>query len=265
MKRRLLLAVLWLSTPAFAALQKQDVTYHEGETGLQGYYVFDNTLRGPRPGILLVHDWMGLSDFTKERADALAKLGYAVFAADIFGTQYRPKNTDEAAAITKTFKGNRSLLRARAKAAFDQLLGAPQVDTYHVAAMGYCFGGTTALELGRSGAALNGIVTFHGGLDTPAPGDAKNIKAKILVLHGAADPFVPPQQVADFEKEMTDAGVDWQLIKYSGAVHAFAVPGAGNDPSKGAAYNASADQRSWTAMQAFFAELFPPRPTPAKR
>ena len=125
-----------------------------------------------------------------------------------------------------------------------------------MAAIGYCFGGTAVLELARSGAPLTGVVTFHGGLDTPTPQDAKNIKAKVLVLHGADDPFVTPDQVAAFEKEMNDAKVDWQLIKYSGAVHAFAVPTAGNDNSKGAAYNERAARRAWQAMKDFFAEIF---------
>ena len=158
--------------------------------------------------------------------------------------------------LVAIYKGDRPLLRARAQAALTELLKQPQTDPTRVAAIGYCFGGTTVLELARSGAPLTGVVSFHGGLDTPTPQDAKNIKAKVLALHGADDPFVPPMQVSGFEKEMTEGKVDWQLVKYSGAVHAFAIPSAGNDNSKGAAYNATADRRSWQAMKDFFGEIF---------
>jgi dienelactone hydrolase len=199
---------------------------------------------------------MGMSPFARDRADALAKLGYIALAADVYGKGIRPKDANEAMTLVKTYKSDRPLLRARAKAALDALLAQSQTDASRVAAIGYCFGGTTVLELARSGAPLAGVVSFHGSLDTPTPEDAKNIKAKVLVLHGADDPHVPPDQLAAFEKEMTDAKVDWQLVKYSGAVHAFAVPTAGNDPSKGIAYNERAARRAWQAMKDFFAEIF---------
>jgi dienelactone hydrolase len=124
-----------------------------------------------------------------------------------------------------------------------------------MAAIGYCFGGTTVLEIARSGAELAGVVSFHGGLATPNPDDAKNVKGKILVLHGADDPFVPPKQVIAFQEEMRNAGMDWQMVSYGGAVHSFTNPDSGNDPSKGAAYNEKADRRSWEAMKVFFAEI----------
>jgi dienelactone hydrolase len=129
------------------------------------------------------------------------------------------------------------------------------VDGARLAAIGYCFGGTAALELARSGALVAGVVTFHGGLGSPTPADARNIKAKVLALHGADDPYVPEAEVKGFEEELRAAGVDWQLVKYSGAVHSFTNPDAGGDNSKGAAYNATADRRSWEAMKAFFAEV----------
>ncbi len=148
-------------------------------------------------------------------------------------------------------------MRARAGAGLDVLRKHPQADTSRLAAIGYCFGGTTVLEMARGGADLACVVSFHGGLDTPTPEDAKQIKGKVLVLHGADDPLVPAKQVADFEDEMRKAKVDWQLVAYGGAVHSFTNPGAGNDNSKGAAYNAKADVRSWQAMRDLFAELFP--------
>jgi dienelactone hydrolase len=186
----------------------------------------------------------------------LAQLGYVAFAADIYGKGTRPKDAQQAGVLATHYKNHRVALRARARAALNTLLAQPQTALTQTAAIGFCFGGTTALELARMGAPLLGVVSFHGGLDTPTPADAKKIKAKILVLHGADDPNVPPEQVAAFEKEMRDGGVDWQLVKYGGAVHSFTIPSAGNDNSKGAAYNPSADRRSHQAMIDFFNEIF---------
>jgi len=256
MKLSRLLPLLLAAGLAHAELKGKPIEYKEGKTVLEGYLVYDDAVQGKRPGVVVVHDWMGPSAFTQDRADELAKMGYIALAADIYGKGAHPKSPDDAKKVAGLYKGNRPLLRARAQAALDTLLAQPQTDASRVAAIGYCFGGTTVLELARSGAPLAGVVTFHGGLDTPTPQDAKNIKAKVLVLHGADDPYVTPDQVAAFEKEMTDAQVDWQLIKYSGAVHAFAVPTAGSDNSKGAAYNERAAHRAWQAMKDFFTEIF---------
>lgn len=253
----LLLSVITLS-PIHAAIQTRTVEYKEGKTLLEGTLAYDDAIAGRRPGIVVVHDWMGPSDFSRGRAVELAKLGYVALAADIYGKGVRPKDAKEASALVGQYKSNRRLLRARVRAAFNTLLAQPQADAQKTAAIGYCFGGTTALELARSGAPVSGIVSFHGGLSTPTPEDAKTLHAKVLVLHGADDPHVPADELAAFEKEMNGGHVDWTLVKYSGAVHAFAVPGAGNDPSKGAAYNAKADRRSWQAMRDFLHELFTP-------
>jgi dienelactone hydrolase len=257
MKIKLALAFLLLSGISHADLHGKTIEYKEGKTVLEGYVVYDDAIQGVRPGMIVVHDWLGLSDFTRERADTLAKMGYIAFAADIYGKGIRPKDPKEAMAQVMLYKGDRALLRARMQAALDTLVAQPQTDPKRLAAMGYCFGGTAALELARAGAPLTGVITFHGGLDTPTPQDAKNIKAKVLVLAGGDDPHVPPEQVIAFEKEMRDAKVDWQLVSYGGAVHAFAVPSAGSDNSTGAAYNARADHRSWQAMKDFLAEIFP--------
>jgi len=231
------------------------IEYKQGDTTCEGYLTGD-AAPGKRPGILVVHDWMGLGKFSMAKADELAKMGYVALAVDIYGKGVRPANPKEAGEQAGKFKSDRALLRARILAALDVLKKNEHVDPSRIAAIGYCFGGTTVLELARSGTDIAGVVSSHGGLDTPTPGDAKNIKCKVLALHGADDPYVPATDVAAFEAEMTKGGVDWQLVVYSGAVHAFTNPSAGTDNSKGAAYNEKADKRSWEAMKQFFGEIF---------
>jgi dienelactone hydrolase len=245
-----------LVTTARAEIVTKTVEYKQGDTVLEGFLAYDSAGPAKRPGVLVVHDWKGLGPGPRNRAEQLAKMGYVAFAADIYGKGVRPVDGKEAAATSGKYFNDRALMRARVRAAFDELARQPNVDPGRIAAIGYCFGGTTVLELARSGAGVVGTVVFHGILASPNPADAKNIKGKVLVLHGADDPYVPDAQVKAFEDEMRAAGVDWQLVKYSGAVHAFAVVEAGNDPSKGAAYNATADRRSWKAMEDFFAEIF---------
>ncbi len=255
--KKFALLILFLCVPiqAHAAIVTKMIEYKEGETSLQGYVAYDDAIADKRPGILVVHDWMGFGSFGNQKAEELAKLGYIAMAVDIYGKDVRPENTDQASQLVGIYKGDRDLLRRRIFAGYEAIKKEDTVDANKIAVMGFCFGGTTALELARSGAPIKGVVSFHGGLSTPTPKDAKNIKAKILALHGADDPYVPLEEVQGFEKEMNDGHVDWQLIKYSGAVHAFTNPAAGNDNSKGAAYNQRADQRSWIAMKDFFQEI----------
>jgi dienelactone hydrolase len=236
-------------------VKTRTIEYRDGDQLCEGVLAWDDAARGKRPAVVVVHDWMGVGDETVRRTRMLAELGYVALAADIYGKGTRPKDTKEAGALAGKYKGDLPLLRSRARAAFDALAKEPNVDVSKVFAIGYCFGGTTALELARSGAPLAGTVSFHGGLGTKDPADAKNVRGAVLVLHGADDPWVPPAEVAAFQKEMSDAKVDWQMVSYSGAVHAFTNPAAGSDPSKGAAYDSRADRRSWEAMKAFFAEL----------
>jgi dienelactone hydrolase len=239
-----------------AAIQTKTIEYQQGDTMLEGFVAYDDAIKGARPGVLIIHQWLGLTDYEKHRAEMLAQLGYVAFCADIYGKGVRPQNPQEAGAQAGKFKNDRQLLRTRANAGLDALRQQPLVDPKRVAAIGYCFGGTAVLELARSGAEVAGVVSFHGGLDSPAPAAGKNIKGKVLVCHGADDPFEKSGDLAAFESELRDARVDWQLIQYGGAVHSFTQPLAGTDNSKGAAYNEKADKRSWEAMRQFFAEIF---------
>jgi dienelactone hydrolase len=234
----------------------QDIDYRDGDTPLQGYLAWDNSLDGQRPGVLVIHEWTGLNDYAKMRCRKLAELGYVAFAVDMYGKGIRPQTAEEAGKQAGIYRSDRPLMRQRANAGLNVLLNNELCDRSRVAAIGYCFGGGTALELARSGADIAGVVSFHGNLDTPDPADAKNILCKILVCHGADDPHVPFDQVKAFFDEMKAANVDFQFIAYSGAVHSFTNPASGDDPSKGVAYNATADRRSWAHMKMFFDELF---------
>jgi dienelactone hydrolase len=257
---RLLWWVLILLAPVLsqAAIETKTVEYQQGDTRLVGYLAYPQEVKEPRPGVLVVHEWLGLNDYAKQRAEQLAKLGYVAFAADIYGDGKVAADRKEAGALSSTYKKDRALLRARVAAGLAALKAQPGVAPGKVVAIGYCFGGTTVLELARSGAEVAGVVSFHGGLDSPAPQDARNIHARVLALHGADDPYVPAEQVAGFEEEMRKGSVDWQLIAYGNAVHGFTNPAHGNDNSKGAAYNAAADARSWLAMRQFLDEVVGP-------
>ena len=250
---------LWTPLCLQAAIETRSLDYRQGEVRLVGYLAVPKDTVGPRPGVVVVHEWMGLNDYAKRRADQLAELGYVALAADIYGGGKIAADAKQASEWAGVYKKDRALLRARVGAALETLKAQPHVNPNQLAAIGYCFGGTTVLELARSGAHLAGVVSFHGGLDTPTPQDAQQSRAKVLVLHGADDPYVPPEHVMAFEQEMRAGGVDWQLISYGGAVHGFTNPSNGSDNSKGVAYNAVADTRSWAAMQQFFAELFTQR------
>lgn len=249
-------ASLVTATTANAAIVKKEVEYNLAGKKYEGYVAYDDAVKTPMPGVLVTHNWMGVTDETKSKVDQLAALGYTAFAVDIYGKGVRPKNPEEASALATGFKKDRVPLRNRMQQGLKVLREMKNVDKSKIAVVGYCFGGTAALELGRAGADVKAIVTFHGGLDSPKPEDGKKIKARVLALHGADDPFVPAGDLAAFEDEMRKAKVDWQLVKYGGAVHSFTDKGAGSDNSKGQAYNASADKRSWEAMRSFLSENF---------
>lgn len=249
-----LFALALLPAGAEAAVKTEVVEYRQGDTVLQGWLAYNDAVKGPRAGVLLVHDWLGATEHQKRLIEKLAALGYVALAADVYGKGVRPADAQAASAEAGKYYKDPALLRARVRAGFDFLASRPQADPARLAATGYCFGGRGALELARSGAPLRAVVAFHGSLATSAPADAKNFQASVLALHGADDPFVKPEEVKGFIDEMRAANVDWQLVQYSGAVHSFTDPRAGSDNSKGSAYNATADRRSWQAMKDFLAE-----------
>ncbi len=239
-----------------AAIVEKTVEYDANGTTCEGVHVVDGAVAGKRPAVLIVHQWTGLGDHEKERARMLAELGYNVFALDIYGKGVRPPGPPASAQEAGKYKSNRALYRERLRAGLEVLLKDERTDSAKVAAIGYCFGGMGAIELARSGAKVKGVVSFHGSLDSPAPADGKNIVCEVLALHGDADPFVPAADVAAFEKELQDAKVSYHLVRYPDVVHAFTQKMAGNDPSKGAAYDEKADKASWEEMRKFFDRLF---------
>jgi dienelactone hydrolase len=243
-------------TAVEARVVTQTVTYRQDGTVMRGFLAYDDGLSGKRPGVLVVHEWWGLNDFARERALKLAGLGYVVLAADMYGGGATTRDRGEAGKLAGALIKNPDLLRARAQAALQVLAADPRVDPKRLAAIGFCFGGTTVLELAYSGADLAGVVSFHGGLPRPQPGDLSRLKSKILVLHGADDPLVPAAGLTAFEQAMRQAGADWQMVFFGGAVHAFTNPAAGDNKASGAAYDARAARRSWRYMQEFFREIW---------
>ncbi|MBO9997897.1 MAG: dienelactone hydrolase family protein [Cyanobacteria bacterium SID2] len=249
------LVALLAPQSAWAEIRTEIVEYRDGDTVLEGYLAYDDARTTPRAGVMVVHTWMGLTDFERERARELAEMGYVALATDIYGQGVRPSNTDEASAQATLYRENRALLRSRANAGLDFLQQHPLTEVDRTAAIGYCFGGGTVLELARSGASVAGVVSFHGNLDTPDPADAANIQGHVLVLHGVDDPFVPIEDVNAFITEMQTANVDWQMVMYGNAVHSFTDPKANDDPFEGTAYDPQLDRDSWATMQRFFDEV----------
>ena len=244
-----------LASGAQAAIKTETVTYTSGSMTLKGYLAYDDATTAKRPGVLLIHEWWGLNDYARHRAEMLAKEGYVAFAADMFGDGKSTNHPQVAGEFASAASKDPEAALARFRAGLDQLKANSRTDGSKVAAIGYCFGGRTVLGAAMNGIDLAGVVSFHGSLPQ-APAAPGTVKAKMLVLHGAADAFIPADQVATFQKNLAEAGADLQFVSYSGAKHGFSNPDAGSYGLDGLAYDKAADQRSWKAMQSFFAEIF---------
>ncbi|MDP1930845.1 MAG: dienelactone hydrolase family protein [Gammaproteobacteria bacterium] len=237
-------------------MKTEYIDYRDGDRDLEGYFAYDETADSPQPLVLIAHDWSGRREFACSAAERMVELGYAGFALDMYGKGVFGKDGDTAgnSALMAPFASDRLLLRRRVQAALVAARALPQVDANLVAAVGYCFGGMTVLELARSGADVLGVIAVHGLLGA---GDAANaaITAKVLCLHGHDDPMGPPAQVLEFETEMSAAGADWQMHIYGGTKHAFTNPAA-KDQQLGTVYNMLANSRAQRAIADFLAEVF---------
>ncbi len=247
--------VLVMVTGGFGKIVTQPVQYKANDTVLAGYLAYDDAIAGKRPGVLVVHEFWGLNEFAKQRAEAVAKLGYVALAVDMYGKGKVTRDREEARQWAGHVRST-PLMRKRAQAGLQVLAKHDLVDAKRLAAIGFCFGGTTVLELAYSGADIRGVASFHGGLTVPKPEDMKNIKASLMVLHGANDPHVKAEAIAAFQDAMRQAETDWQMIFFGNAVHSFTNPEAGTDPSTGVAYNLKAAARSWKYLQIFLEEIF---------
>jgi len=248
------LFVLFLAGAATAAVRVEPVEYKQGDVTLRGQIAYDDAVKGKRPGVLVVHEWWGLNDYAKMRAKMLAEAGYVAFAVDMYGEGKTTEHPQEAGEWATAIRTNQKVAGERFNAAYNLLKADARVDAAHIAAIGYCFGGSVVLTMAMNGADLDGVASFHGGLPTdPAPG---KVTASILVCHGAADGFATEEQIATFQKNLADAGADWEFISYGGAKHSFTSPDADKRGIPGLAYNEKADKRSWATLMNFLQEVF---------
>jgi dienelactone hydrolase len=260
MRMAMALLLMWLSSGvALAAVKGEEVQYKAGDTVLKGYLAWDDAQKGKRPGVLVVHEWWGHNEYARERARMLAGLGYTALAVDMYGDGKLAAHPQDAGKFSGEVRKNLPVAKARFDAARQLLAKHASVDSKQIAAIGYCFGGAIVLEMARLGESLKGVVSFHGPLGTEQPAKTGKVKARVLVLTGSDDAFIPAEQVDAFKKEMQAAKVNYRLISYPGARHAFTVKEADEISKKfnmpALAYNAEADQKSWAEMQAFLKEI----------
>jgi dienelactone hydrolase len=241
---------------AQAAVQSKVLEYQDNGVTLKGFLCWDDSIQGKRPGVLVVPEWWGLNDYARMRAEMLAKLGYVALAVDMYGQGQETDKPEQAKAWAGKIMSDIPAWRQRGLAGLEALRGQPLVDTGRLAAIGYCFGGSTVVQMAYAGADLKGVVSFHGSLPVATQAEQGKIKARILAAHGAADAFVPFEQVRAFEEGLDKAGVVWELTAYSGAHHAFTNPKAGDYHLDNVAYDARADRRSWESMRGFLEEVF---------
>lgn len=245
--------------PPVSDIRGEEVSYTVGDVKLTGYLAYDAAKQGRRPGVLVVHEWWGHNDYVRDRATMLANMGYTAFALDMYGDGKQADHPGDAQKFMMEVLEDMPAGEARFRAAQKILQDHATTDTDHIAAIGYCFGGGVILHMARIGTDLDGVASFHGSLATSSPAEAGAVKARILVLHGAADPFVPAEQLDVFRAEMDAAGANYEVIEYAGAVHGFTNPGAtslGQKFELPLAYDAAADSASWAQMQIFLTEIF---------
>ncbi len=244
------------SSPVFGKLVTETVSYTHDDIKLDGYLSYDDAVEGKRPGVLVVHEWWGLNDYARQRAEQLAELGYVAFAVDMYGKGKVTEHPDKAAEWMKQVSGNIEKWRKRAMAGLEILRNHSRTAGEKIAAIGYCFGGSTVQQLAYSGTDIKGVVSFHGSLVTPPEDISSDIPARMLILHGASDPMTEKKSIPDYLTAMEKSGIDWQMVIYGGAKHSFTNPNADEVEMDALAYSKSADQRSWAHMKLFFDELF---------
>jgi len=255
----LALSFAWaaLAPSAHAEVKTQEIEYKQGDTPLLGFLAYDDAVKGKRPGVLVVHEWWGMNDHIRNQATRLAKAGYVAFALDMYGKGKVATHPKDAQAFMQEATKDSAVAAARFNAGLDILKQQPQVDPDKIAAIGYCFGGGVVLAMARAGVDLDAVAVFHGHLAADGkPAEKGKVKAKILVQTGGADPMVPKEQVAAFEKEMKDAGVSVKVITYPKAKHGFTNPNADKVGMDGLAYDADADKKSWDELMKFFKQVF---------
>lgn len=259
MKMTLLIVCLVLATcsAADAAVKTKSVDYEHDGVKLRGHFAWDDAVSGKRPGILVVHEWWGLNDYARRRAEQLAELGYVAFALDMYGEGKVTEHPTQAREWATQIRSSTDSWQKRALAGLEILKQNELVDTERLAAIGYCFGGSTVLQLAFSGADVDAVVSFHGALPNVSVEQAKKSKASILICHGAEDPFIPEEQAAKFRQVLGEADLDWQMIYYGNARHSFTSREADERGIDGMKYNKKADERSWASMQRLFEEVIP--------
>ncbi|MGD8785379.1 MAG: dienelactone hydrolase family protein [Thioalkalispiraceae bacterium] len=247
------------ATTVQAKLVSNEVSYQLDGKEFKGYLAYDEAIKGKRPGVLVVHEWWGHTEFARERARALARMGYVAFSLDMYGDGKTADHPKDAGRFSGQVKSNMAAAQARFLAAREQLLASKVTDQDKIAAIGYCFGGGIVLEMARRGVNLDGVVSFHGSLGTEQPASKGEVKAKVLVFNGADDPFVKPESITAFKREMQQAGVDFTFVSVPGAKHSFTNPAATANGKKfdlPLEYNKQAAQSTWQQMKSFFDEIF---------
>lgn len=241
---------------AYAAVQSEAISYQDGETQLTGHMFWDDSIEGKRPGVLVVHEWWGLNDYAKGRAAKLAEMGYVAFAVDMYGDNKVTSHPEQAQEWSSATTANLNAWRQRAMKGLEQLSAHSLTDSDRLAAIGYCFGGATVMQLVYAGADLKGVVSFHGSLPLPNGDEADRINGHVLIEHGNDDAFIPAERVEAFKAAMNDAGVELTFHGHDGARHAFTNPDAGSFGIENLKYDKAADEASWQSMQTLFGEIF---------